>query len=158
LKVKSCGYQTLFSCLEKQKVLTPINVRMLEIFVDTWHCSPLQAIIDTHLMTEPELANVLATMFQMDRLYSLKNHRVDQKSIELLSFKESKENVAVLLVDESGRYDLVVADPSDQEYITGLRSKVTVSFTLAVCERREIVRAIDEKYPLVSQLPTMMGV
>ncbi len=138
--------------------MTPINVRMLEIFVDTWHCSPLQAIIDTHLMTEPELANVLATMFQMDRLYSLKNHRVDQKSIELLSFKESKENVAVLLVDESGRYDLVVADPSDQEYITGLRSKVTVSFTLAVCERREIVRAIDEKYPLVSQLPTMMGV
>jgi hypothetical protein len=138
--------------------LTPTNVRMLEIFVDTWHCSPLQAIIDTHLMTEPELANVLATMFQMDRLYSLKNHRIDQKSTELLNFKESKENVAVLLVDESGRYDLVVADPSDQEYITGLRSKATVSFTLAVCERREIVRAIDEKYPLVSQLPTMMGV
>ncbi len=138
--------------------MTPTNVRMLEIFVDTWHCSPLQAIIDTHLMTEPELANVLATMFQMDRLYSLKNHRIDQKSTELLNFKESKENVAVLLVDESGRYDLVVADPSDQEYITGLRSKATVSFTLAVCERREIVRAIDEKYPLVSQLPTMMGV
>jgi hypothetical protein len=131
---------------------------MLEIFVDTWHCSPLQAIIDTHLMTEPELANVLATMFQMDRLYSLKNHRVDQKSTELLSFKESKEHVAVLLAEESGRYDLVVADPSDQEYIASLRSKATVSFTLAVCERREIIRAIDEKYPLVSQLPTIMGV
>ena len=108
-------------------------------------------------MTEPEIANVLATMFQMDRLYSLKNHRVDNKSIELLSYKESKEQVAVLLFDDSGRYDLVVADPSDQEYIAGLRSKATVTFTLAVCERREILKVIDEKYPLLSQLPTIMG-
>jgi hypothetical protein len=155
--VKSCGNQTLFSCLEKQKVLTPTNVRMLQGFVDTWHCSPLQSIIDTHLMTEPEIANVLATMFQMDRLYSIKNHRVDQKSIELLSYKESKDHVSVLLIDDSGRYDLVLADPSDQEHIANLRRKATVDFTLAVCERREIMRAIDEKYPIVSQLPTIMG-
>ena len=131
---------------------------MLQIFVDTWHCSPLQAIMATHLMTEPEIANVLATLFQMDRLYSLKNHRVDHKSVELLSYKASKENVSVLLIDDSGRYDLVVADPSDQEYIATIRSRATVEFTLAVCERREIVRAIDEKYPLIAQLPTIMGV
>ena len=158
MKVKSCGNRTLFSCLENQKVLTPTNIRMLQIFVDTWHCSPLQAIIDTHLMTEPEIANVLATLFQMDRLYSLKNHRVDHKSVELLSYKASKENVSVLLIDDSGRYDLVVADPSDQEYIATIRSRATVEFTLAVCERREIVRAIDEKYPLIAQLPTILGV
>lgn len=130
---------------------------MLERFVDQWKCSPLQAIVDTRILTETDLANSLATIFQVDRLYSLKSHRIDEQSIKLMSYHEAKERVAVLLVDESGRYDLVVADPSDQEYLALLKKESPVTFTLAVGERTEIVRAIDEKYPLTAQLPLLVG-
>lgn len=130
---------------------------MLKKFVDQWKCSPLQAIVDTRILTETDLANGLAKIFQVDRLYSLRSHRIDDQSMKLLSYKEAKENVAVLLVDDSGRYDLVIGDPSDQGYLDSLKKKSGVAFTLAVGERSEIVRAIDEKYSLAAQLPTIVG-
>lgn len=148
---------TLFDCLRDRNFLTKTNVRMLTSFAQTWRCGALQAIIDTHILTESELANALANIFQLDRIIGLRNHRVDDNCLNLLTYKEAKERVIALFCDDSGRYDLVTADPSDQTYIAGLRKKSPVQFTLAVGERSDIVRAIDEKYPLGAQLPTIIG-
>lgn len=157
-KTENCETRTsLFDCLQERKYLTLANVRVLKAFADKWGCSPLQAIIDTNLMTEGDVANALAAIFQIDRVWGLRNHRIDDKCLNLLGFREAKDRAMVLLTDESGRYDLVTADPSDRTYITGLKKKSPVQFTLAVGERSDIVRAIDEKYPLGAQLPTIIG-
>ena len=76
----------LMEVLCEKEVLTELSKRHLEEYSKKWGCSPYGALIDSHIFTESELANLLANILQIDRVYKLSDMRFSKKIIQSIPY------------------------------------------------------------------------
>lgn len=143
--------------LEREEHITETNRRLVERFMRTWGTSALDALLDTHLIPEAELANVLAQIMQIDRLYHVNTLTLAAEGLAVLPFRRAREWECLIVQGDAGRLELVLADPTRGDRIAEIKQGLKCELTLSVAERSDIVRAIDELYPLAAQLPSLYG-
>jgi hypothetical protein len=141
--------------LVKGGFLTPTMRRVIEAFSKKWDITPFHAILLTEVMPENDLADALATLCSVDRLFHISSLPIDEEALKVIGFKRAREWECIALQTEDGTLDLVLADPTQYERTSQLKQELKRELTLAVAERSDIVGAIDELFPLAAQLPSL---
>jgi len=152
----------LLALLAQGGHITATGRRLAERFVARWDVSPYHALLMTRLFSEAELANTLSSLFQLSRLYNLSTLTLAKPALGVVGFERARAWECIPLVDDAGRIDIVFADPTRKDRIDEIKQLLNQEtslgdITLAVAERSDIVRAIDELYPLSAQLPSLFG-
>jgi hypothetical protein len=141
--------------LVKGGFITPTIRKTVEHFAKRWDVSHFHALLVTEVMPENDLADALATLCGVDRLFHVASLGIDEEALKIIGFKRAREWECIVLETEDGTLDLVFADPTQTERTQQLKQELKRDLTLAVAERSDIVGAIDELFPLSSQLPSL---
>jgi hypothetical protein len=145
----------LLDALVSDDSLSPAGRAMLERYMKTWGVSAFHAVLATELMSEAELANALARNLSLPRLYHLPTLMLAEEALAGVPFRRAREWECLPLKGEGGGVELVLADPTRNDRIDEIKQGLRIEFTLAVAERSDILKAIDELYPLATQLPSL---
>lgn len=146
----------LLELLEREDYLSRTNRQVVERFVQRWAVSPFHALLMTELMSEASLANALAGSLKIDRLHHLRSLKLSEDALQIITFKRAREWECIAVIgDAAGTLEVVFADPTRKDRIDEIKQGLKRDFTLSVAERTDIVRAVDELYPLSAQLPSL---
>ena len=146
----------LLELLEREDYLTRTNRQVVERFVQRWSVSPFHALLMTELMSEASLANALAGSLKIDRLHHLRSLKLAEDTLDIITFKRAREWECIAVTgDAAGTLEVVFADPTRKDRIDEIKQGLKRDFALSVAERTDIVRAVDELYPLSAQLPSL---
>lgn len=147
----------ILAMLTKGGFVTPTIKRIIEAFGKKWGVSPFHALLITEVLPENDLADALATLCSVDRLFHVASLGVDEEALKIIGFKRAREWECIALKAEDGKLDLVFADPTRTDRTEQLKQELKRELTLAVAERSDIVGAIDELFPLSAQLPSLFS-
>ncbi len=147
----------LLQLLEDQSYITESTRLRVTQYCQRWHVSPYDALLATHLFSETELADAVASLYAVPRVGQLSAWKIAEESLEIIPFHAARAWTCLLLRTAAPLPVLVTADPSDAARISEIKQGLSGGMTLAVAERSDIVRAIDELYPLSAQLPSLYG-
>lgn len=158
------GDAELLTFLVEQSLLTQSGKSLIERYVRTWQrtttMTAFQALIETALVTEADLANASANYWGMPRLYHLTGMEVPEALLPRFPFTQARAWECLPLLVDGGGIEFVVANPwygQRMQDLKALGAVVGHEITLAVGERGDILKAIDELYPLAAQLPCLLG-
>lgn len=126
----------------------------------TWSVGALEAVLDTHMISEDLLADALARHLKIERIRAVKSIAVLPGILELVPFTAARALccLPVEWIIPRQHVKLVVADPTCLILKGALQANFprvdgkALEMTLAVGERRDILSAIDLLYPLSLQL------
>ena len=118
-------------------------------FRDQWRLTDYDALIRCHIVTESELADVLAKALKVSRMESIPSTSVCRVSIAKLSRSDARNMVALPVVCVGDGVSWVVSDPTNEGTIDLLRLLSVGDFKLAVAERQLILAAVDQVFPLM---------
>ena len=146
----------LLSALEDAGYITKTNVHILTQFAEKWKISTYQALLQTHIMADHSLADAIAEVFKLDRLYSFDVSDVDSDALATINFKEAQRyGCFVPYRDEDGTFQACLLDPQDQEVQQFLGQRLPRYHPL-ILDHKLLYRSIEEAYPLERQLPSML--
>ncbi len=149
--------ETVLNILEKGGDLSVTCRQVIERYMTTWSCDALRALTETHILTEGALAERLAEAFQLPLIRGVSRLSIILESIQILPFQRARDWEMIMVRDEGQTRRLVVSSPAYLDRIETVRESLPFGITLSVGERSDIVRAIDELYPLAAQLPSLHG-
>jgi hypothetical protein len=146
----------LLEALEDAGYITSTNVRMLGIYADKWKVSTYEALLETHIMAEHSLADAIAEVFKLDRLYSFDSSDVESEALAMISWPEAQQfNCFVPYRDDDGTFQVCLLDPLDEKVLHFLGERLP-RFRPLIIDRRMMRRSIEEAYPLERQIPTLL--
>ncbi len=142
-------HDRLLKILLREKYITETMCTMLEAYRIRWGVTAYDAVLDASILTEAELAHAVAATSHLPRIYSLKDAVLADQALKVVSFARARACAMIPLKQDDGGVELVIADPTQVDIIDELEAEVGSAVKLAVAERSEIERAIDQLYPLV---------
>jgi len=152
---------SILTLLHENKLLSEANLVALQAYATNWSVSPFVAIIETNVMSEQDLADHLAEILKIDRVYHLSALNPSAQALKALGFKRAKawECFPAGWRDEEHRvFEAIFADPtSAEDKIRDLAAELECEIALAVGERSDIVGTIDVQFPLAEQLPSLFN-
>ncbi|RZA18067.1 MAG: hypothetical protein EOP10_21670 [Proteobacteria bacterium] len=141
--------------LEKNEYISRTNVRIIEQYCARWGVSAYHGLLDTHILTEHDLADAIAETYSVDRLFSYDKNDVDLNVLERVSYADAlKFQICVPHRDEKGTYVVYIVDPTDTQLMNYLDQNL-IAYKLVVVDLTLIMRSIEESYPIEFQLPTL---
>ena len=149
---------TLLEILRKKNMLTDSSVRTTLKFMERWSVASFYAVLECHLVTESELADVLSQELKMDRIYNLSPDMIDKSCLGILDYTSAKEMDVMpmrQMGDGTKSLEVVVANPLDKKMIESLQGVVGLKIKPVVSELRRIREMIYQLYPLESQIPAI---
>jgi hypothetical protein len=123
-----------------------------------WGVLAFDALLTTGIVDEATYANAVSSVLKIDRLYHLGTLRLAEETLDFFTFQRARAWLALPLRaqgGEDGRLEVVLADPTQHDRIEEIKRGLNREFTLAVADRGDMVRAIDELYPLAAQVPSL---
>lgn len=140
--------------------LSSSQLKTLKKFMKTWNLSPIDAIFETHLISEEGVADAMAQYMKLERIQSVRARKVPVNVLHSVPFSAARALCCLPLewIVPGRHLKVAVADPTCNVLRSSLASHLTGShglaleITLAVGERRDILSAIDLLYPLSLQL------
>ena len=151
------GSGDLLPLLVRGGFITQSVRRLVERFTARWDVTPFHALLLTEVMAEQDLADALAKLLGVDRIFNVRTATVDEEALKIIGFQRARQWECLVLKTEHGTRDLVIADPSRNDRTQQLKQELKLEMTLAVAERSDIVGAIDELFPLSAQLPSLFA-
>lgn len=146
--------QDLFAIFKSHKILPEESICLVEKFCDKWQTSPFLGFLETHLLSEEEIADQLALHLRIDRLYDITCHIDMHRASELLPYRLAKkwECFPISLSEKDNFIELAVADPTNKEPKNWIEKEKHYRIKYALAERRSILKAIRDNYPLQAQM------
>lgn len=147
---------SLLTDLEKNEYISRTNVRLSENYCQCWKVSPYAALLETHALTEHDLADAIAETYAIERVYSFDKNDVDLSVLSKVSYPEALQfHCVVPHRDEKGTYLVYIVDPTDKALISFL-DQTLILYKLVVVDITLMIRSIDEAYPLEFQIPSLL--
>jgi len=145
--------------LLKSKALSSANAMAVRCYAKKWKVSLFNAVLDAHLLSEGELADIVAKKMRIDRVYFVKSLPRSPRLMEMMGFRRSREWECLIVHNQEGKlapYEAIFADPTTAaEKLKLIADDLGEEVTLAIGERTDILGAIDEHFPLAEQLPEL---
>lgn len=146
----------LLQLLLNAEYITKTDVSLLREFKAKWQMSAFSAILRTHLLSEPVLADILAKLLYLDKVEEIKPQDIGVDAFSMLTYRQALEWEAMPLGREgNGPYRFVVVDPTREEVLRKLEECVGDEVMFLVGERKMVLRAIDFNYPVEDQMPNL---
>jgi hypothetical protein len=147
----------LLKALEEAGYLTPTNVQVLAHYAQKWGVTSYEALLQTHVMAEHSVADAIAEVFKLDRLYSFDATDVELDALSLLAYVDAQEHQCfVPNRDEDGTLQACILNPLDERVMAFLNRSLQ-RYRLVILDKRLMARSIEEAYPLELQIPTVLG-
>jgi hypothetical protein len=151
----SGGANTVLAPLVAAGFLTRSNRQAIEGFMATWGVSAIDAVLETRILDEQALADALAQICKVDRVFQVGHLTLWPASVATLGYRRARDWQCFVAQHEgTDKPELIVVDPTQSERIALIKQELRQELTLAVGERSDIVGAIDALYPLSAQLPS----
>lgn len=146
----------LLALLHEEKELTETNLKLVEAYQKKWDMDVFEAILETHLLSEAKLADVLAIHFKANRLYIIDENEIPPEIFEKIDFFSARSyGTFPLGFTAQGSIKVALFDPTRRETLEFLDRNFE-TYELFICERRTVLEAINRLYPLSSQLPNLL--
>ncbi len=129
-------------------------------FMRAWSVSAFDALLESHVFSEQVLAEILARNLRLPTMAHLAAEDICVESLRDWSYDQAKTYcclpVVNKLVQGSHKKLIAVSDPSRPMLAGALTQAFGVDYAVVLVPQCEVVRAIDEYYPLALQL-SMLG-
>ncbi len=153
------GSQQILTLLNTSGHLSDSNVKMLMNFCKKWNTSGFNAILETRLMSESDLADTLAESLRIDRIFHLRSLNFEREAYKKVGFKRAKKFVCLpvgFIKSNSKFFEMVVADPTTcDSWLKQLKEEFDCEIRIAIAEKGEILKALDELFPISEQIPDL---
>ncbi len=141
--------------LENNEYISETNVRIIEQYCSRWSVTAYHALLQTHILTEHDLADVIAETYSIDRVYSFDKNDIDLQVLRKVSYADALQyQCCAPHRDEKGSYLVYIVDPTNSSLMTFLGQTLD-GYRLVVVDLTLMARSIEEAYPLDLQLPTL---
>ncbi len=150
--------RNILDILLERGEISPSTIQVIERYVETWECTPFEALIECNIFSESDLADLLAQILKCDRIYYVGSLNIAKDALEALPFEHARQWTCLPVRFQDGAkesLEVVVADPTREDHLKVLRKLLNCDFVLAVGERTDILVAVDELYPLEKQIPSL---
>ncbi len=104
-------FKDLFDVLVHERVLSDDNLSQLSRFVERWSVSQYTSVIETNLLSESRLLDILAKSLSLKRMRSLKGSTTCLQCIKTFSKSEVEKNGFIILAESTLVKTFVCADP-----------------------------------------------
>ena len=147
----------IFNVLLDAGDLSEENIKSLEKYMSKWKVSSYQSILMTNLLSEHRLADRLAGILKVQRIYNVESQDFGAQAFGYLSYREAKdlEVLPLGLSESKDFFTVVLVDPTDLEKLNLIRDRVPYEINLAVGERRLVHRSLDDYFPAELQIPSL---
>ena len=153
---KSLDLVSLSQLLAEKKALTKTNLILIEQFKEKWGVSTYDAIVETRLLTERELTDILADYFRVTRLYTISESEIFVGAFDEISFRDARHYSVFPMGADSGTgpIKLVLGDPTMKDTLEFI-SRSQRDYDFAVYEKSLVQAAVIKYYPISYQLPSL---
>lgn len=126
--------ERIFSILCKEKLLDPIIVDLVTSYLDRWSVSNVDALLDTKVVSEAQLADVLAAACGVMRLHHVKVAPQIVSRVAELDLASCLRDRVCPFGFEQGRWQLAVCDPTRSFAQFGETSDLSVATRSSIIE------------------------
>lgn len=148
----------IFDILRGRGLLSSSIQKVIQGFMDRWGVDAFRAMIETNVVEESKMADVLSEALKLPRLRGIASLAIPPEVFACIPYNLALELVVFPfeLTSES-RLHVVFADPSDSAKLKKLIEYTNKPIEQFVGERTEIIAAIQRHYPLTLQLPSLLS-
>lgn len=152
--------QDILQILYQNGDLSSTNLKTLKAYIKRWSRSPLMALLETRILAEETLANALSRHLKLERVSSVADVTISEKILQLVPFSFARQRVCIPIAIDSSKtkVTIVTADPTDAILLENLDKNLkssggkTLTAKLAIGEYRDVLSAINQRYPLGLQI------
>lgn len=127
-------------------------------FMERWGLDAFRAVIETHLVEESRMADILSEDLKLPRLHRVRMLVVEKDVFEFIPYEMALDySVFPFEVKSDGTLKVAFADPTNEERVAKISSLAGGRMEAFVGERSEIISAIQKHYPLSKQLPSLVS-
>lgn len=110
-------------------------------YAQKWNISEFDAILDSHIMTQDELANLISEILQIDRIYNINLENIYSDLFNKIQFEEWYQNIS-LPYKINNTTIVIMANPFNFEYINKLQNIFPIKFNKAVSTKDVILQTL----------------
>jgi hypothetical protein len=150
--------KNIFEILRDRGLFSASTQKIVGGFMERWGVDVFRAVIETHLIEEPKIADILSEEFNIPRLKRVRNLYVEKSIFEFICYEAALEHtVFPFELKTDGTLKVAVADPSPPQKLSQISSLAEKPIEPYVTERSEIISSIQRHYPLSKQLPSLLS-
>lgn len=148
----------IFEILRARGLFSDTTQKVAAGFMLRWGVDAYRAVIETHLVEEGKLAEILAEEFRLPRQMRVRGLQVDKNVFDFIPYDVALEHtVFPFELKRDGGLKIVMADPSVADRLAAIRVVAGQILEPYVGERSDIISAIQHHYPLSKQLPSLVS-
>ena len=148
----------LVAMLVTKGLLNKDLIESVELYMDKWKVSSYTTLLETNMISESSLADCLAELLKVERVFSIDPDDIGSRAFEFLSFRDSHAWTAFPLGFDGNNddYQVVVADPTNERFIDNISKLVPDRLRILVGESKLVKKAINDYYPVEMQIPNLL--
>jgi hypothetical protein len=149
----------IFEILKARGLLTTSTQRVIKGFMDRWKIDAFRACIETNVIEEAKMADILSDFLKLQRVHRLPSKLISNETFKIIPYNFALEEIVYPFeLDSTGsRAKVAIADPTDPEKLKAICDITGKTVEFLVGERTEIIAAIQRHYPLAMQLPSLLS-
>lgn len=159
LTVMSCKTNAVVEVLANKGILHDDIIACIDSFIAKYSLRPLEAVLDCHIVSEQALADLISSELGYQRIYNITKEAFVPSAFAALSYTEALEwQVLPLGKDKASiAFHVVMMDPTQKNVIAEIEKRVELPVAVSVSEKRRIVQAINEFYPVELQISSLVN-
>ncbi len=144
----------LIDLLNHYELLSQTDVLLAKKYCENWQCSHFEGLLETHIITDSALADILAQIMQLERLYKIVDGDNGTLAREKIHFSEalSLQILPINFEENSKKMNVVVCDPTASKKFELLKEKINCEFVFSVATSQDILAASYSLYSISDEL------
>ena len=143
----------IFDLLLEKQIISMSTFKMVEKFCLKWQISGFHGLLETNIFEETELADILAEVMKMDRIYEIMCEKDNSNLQTKIVYKRARQiECFPRYYGDNDDIEIIIADPTQRDLIAKLRQEFDSETHFSVGTRGDILNAIDKHYSIDEQL------
>jgi hypothetical protein len=148
----------IFEMLRERGLFSAATQKMAVGFMERWGVDAFRAVIETHLIEEGKIADILCDELKLPRLSRVRTLHVERDVFEFISYDVAlDQTIFPFELKNDGTLKVAFADPSPKQKIQEIQDLAKRPIEPFMAEHSEIISAIQRHYPLSKQLPSLVS-
>ena len=134
------------------KILTRSNQLLLTNYIRRWKVSEFESVLETRLLSEYELAEILSKASKFPRVYNVQEMRINKSLYEGISYDFLINNLVTPISKLTIGAKVAIANPFDDKAIEEIQSFFPKRVKFVVAEVSDIKVALHRNYPIENRI------
>lgn len=150
------GQLDLLALFGKNSTLSESALASIRAFMQRWSVSAFDALLECNVFSETQLAEMIAACMGVRVVTQIQPEQVSVDVLASIGYRDARNYGCLPLVSTKPNKKLVaIADPTRPLLDSMLNKALGKDFECVMVPLHEVIRAVDEYYPLAMQLPGM---